>query len=263
MSAIEPTRQPVTAPLQQTSMTRLSKIAALVALIAVAGCSAPDGSGVYDPLEPVNRVSHGANKALDTVALRPASQVYGNVVPKPIRQGVNNFASNLSLPGMVLNDLLQLNIEDALQNTGRFMFNSTFGLAGVLDPATPLGIEAKPTDFGETLYVWGVGEGPYVEMPVLGPSNARDAVGQIVDIVINPAQQILPTGQQWVVPATTVATRVDDRFTFGATVDSVLYDSEDSYAQSRLFFLENRRFSLGDEISAEDDLYDLYEEAFE
>lgn len=226
-------------------------------------CATPDSATREDPLEPVNRATHDVNKALDTVALRPASNVYGTLVPRPLRRGVNNFGSNLALPGMVLNDILQLKIADALQNTGRFMFNSTFGLAGVLDPATSLGIQAKPTDFGETLHVWGIGEGPYLELPVLGPSTARDAVGQIVDFAINPATRLLPSGQQWTIPATTVARRVDDRFTFGTTVDSVLYESADSYAQTRLFFLENRRFSLGDENTADEELYDIYDEAFE
>ena len=106
-------------------------------------------------LRPPNRSIHELNKSLDTIALRPASQVYGNLGPKPLRIGVNNFASNLSIPGTVVNDLLQLRLDDAVHNTARFLVNSTVGLAGLFDPASELGVEPRPSDFGETLHVWG------------------------------------------------------------------------------------------------------------
>lgn len=232
-----------------------------LALALTAGCASTGNPD--DPLEPVNRATHAINKGLDTVVLRPASQVYGAVAPQPLRQGVNNFAENLSVPGSMVNDLLQGNVEDAFHNLARFTMNTTFGLGGIFDTATALGIEERPSDFGETLKVWGVAEGAYVELPVLGPATTRSAVGQIVDIVINPARQVLPVDQRWVATAADVAQRVDTRYSFASTIDAVLYESADSYEQSRLLFLQNRRFALGESEEEEDELYDLYEEAFE
>ena len=234
-----------------------------VAAIVLAGCAAPDGGDPYDPFEPVNRAVHEGNKALDTFVLSPAADGYGALAPQPVRTSVSNFAANLSVPSTVVNDLLQLNIEDAAHNTMRFLVNSTLGLAGLLDPATEFGLEERKSDFGETLFVWGFAEGPYLELPGFGPSTVRDAVGLAVDFAINPVNDWLPVDQQWVPGGAYMLSRLNDRFTFGGTVDSVLYESADSYAQTRLFYLESRRFDLGDEVSGEDDLYDFYEDALE
>lgn len=242
-------------------LAKFLKMAAIVAVASgLAGC-APGPSD--DPLEPLNRGMHGVNVALDTVALRPGSQVYGAIVPQPARSGVNNFANNLSLPGAVVNDLLQLRLEDALHNTTRFVVNTTVGLGGLLDPATAAGVEARPSDFGETLHVWGFGEGAYVELPVFGPSTTRDTIGLLVDTVLNPVNQVATAQQMNVILGVQTAKRLDDRYSFGATVDSILYDSADGYAQARLLYLQNRRFQLGDTAQDEEELYDLYEETFE
>ena len=240
--------------------TILKPLAFVALAFGLAGCAAEPND---DPLEPVNRGVHGVNLALDTVALRPGSQVYGTVVPQPARTGVNNFANNLSLPGTVVNDLLQFRLEDALHNTTRFVVNTTIGLGGLFDPATAAGVAARPSDFGETLHVWGFGEGAYVELPVLGPSTTRDAVGLLVDSVLNPVNQVATAQQMNVIWGVRAAQRLDDRFSFGTTVDSILYDSADSYEQARLLYLQNRRFKLGDTVEAEEELYDLYEETFE
>jgi len=232
-------------------------------LLALAGCAGPEvTSGVYDPLEPANRQMHAANKGLDRALLRPAANGYGQI-PPDLRRGVSNFADNLSVPGTVVNDLLQFRVEDALHNTLRFAINTTVGLGGILDPASKAGIEARSSDFGETLHVWGVAEGAYIELPAFGPSTARNTAGMVVDIFLDPMAQILPADAQWLLPAGFVANKLNDRASFSQTVDSVLYESEDSYAQTRLFYLESRRFALGADQEAEDDLYDLYEEAFE
>ena len=233
---------------------------AIAAALILAACSSANSE---DPLETTNRAVHGVNVVLDQAALRPASQIYGTVVPQPARAGVNNFASNLSVPGTVVNDLLQLRLEDALHNTTRFLVNTTVGLGGLFDPATAAGAEARPSDFGETLHVWGFGEGAYVELPVLGPSTTRDSVGIVVDAFLDPLGQVASASQMNVVLGSRIAQRLDQRYAFSATVDSVLYESADSYTQSRLLYLQNRRFTLGETAQAEDDLYDLYEETFE
>lgn len=244
---------------------KLPTLLPLALFVTLAACAGPDGSGgVFDPYEEQNRATHAFNRELDGALLRPASNVYGGILPEPARIGIGNFASNLSIPGAVVNDLLQFNIEDALHNTVRFLVNSTVGLGGVLDPATKAGVEQRPSDFGETLHIWGAKEGAYVELPFVGPSTSRDAVGMVVDLFLDPINVIVPAPERYAAPVVSLASRVGDRYRFRGTVDSILYESADSYTQSQLLYLENRRFELNDgQEEAGDELYDLYEEAYE
>jgi ABC-type transporter lipoprotein component MlaA len=161
-----------------------------------------------------------------------------------VRQGVTNFASNLNQPGYVLNDLLQLRVGDAVQNTLRFAINSTVGIGGLLDPATAVGLPAAETDFGETMHVYGLGEGDYHVLPVLGPSTTRDSVGRIVDFAMNPCATWLSRRKPDIWPGARVAGAVRRRSDFASTIDDVLYRSEDSYTALRSLYLQNRRFEL-------------------
>lgn len=243
---------------------RVRSGACAVPLLAVLGCAAPVSQGINDPLEPFNRGTHQVNVALDRALLGPGAAAYGSVVPDPVQRIVGNFAATLDLPGDIVNDVLQANIEDAGTNTLRLVANVTFGVFGLFDAATMLGLPENPTDFGETLYVWGVGEGPYVELPVLGPSTARDAVGTVVDLVANPVR-LMTTGDQ--AAAATVAkllARLGDRDRYSETYESILYNSADSYAQARLLYLQNRRFELGQAAGAatDDAFVDPYEDPY-
>ena len=236
-------------------------IAAFAALLLAAGCSVPGPGGapdgIHDPYEAVNRRNHELNQALDRAIVRPAGKGYTKVLPDPVEDTISNFAHNLSLPGTVVNNLLQGDIPGALQNTVRFAFNTVFGLGGIGDPAGELGIYAKETDFGETLHVWGVPEGAYVEVPVIGPSTERDAVGKVVDLFTNPLSYTLPSPEKYYGTAAAAASKLGDRGRYSDTIDSILYESADSYAQSRLIYLQNRRFELGGEDgSAYVDPYD-------
>jgi len=197
------------------------------------------------------------NKALDKALFKPASKAYGAVAPGVVATGVDNFANNLSLPGVVVNDLLQFKIGDAFHNTFRFALNSTVGLGGLIDVAGQNKLNARPTDFGETLFVWGVPEGTYVEMPVFGPSTQRDAFGFVVDFAFDPANSLIGKKQRQVGTAAKILKKADDRNKFSGLVESVLYDSEDSYAQSRLLYLQSRRRELHGGID-EQNLEDPY-----
>lgn len=205
---------------------------------------------------------HEENRNLDQFFVKPASKSYGGLVPEPVRQGVGNFASNVNLPAVVVNDVLQLKLEDAIKNTLRFAMNTIFGLGGVLDPAADMGLFEESTDFGETLHVWGVPEGNYVELPILGPSTERDMVGKVVDLFTNPLTYGLPSPEKYVPTAAGVASRFGDRYRFSDTVDSILYDSEDSYAQARLLYLQNRRFELSGGSISESEGADIFEELY-
>ncbi len=139
-----------------------------------------------DPLEPTNRVGYAINDALDTVILEPAARAYRFVVPAPVRTGVDNVLDNLGTPVKLGNDMLAGKPRRAGDTTMRFLINTTAGMLGFFDVASGLGFKKHDTDFGLTLGSWGVDEGPYLFLPILGPSSPREATGFVADIVIDP-----------------------------------------------------------------------------
>lgn len=234
---------------------------AFAVVCLVGACAAPAPSiEPNDPDEEKDREVHAFNKALDQAIVKPTAGAYGDIVPDPIEIGVSNFARNVELPGHVVNGALQLRPHHVLENTLRFAINTTVGIGGLFDPASAIGLPGKETDFGETLHVWGVGEGSYMELPILGPSTGRDAMGTIVDIALNPLGRVLPSPESHFVTLANVASKLGDRNRYSETIDSVLYDSADSYAQTRLLYLQNRRFELGQTEAADDSFIDPYEE---
>lgn len=236
----------------------LGCFSALVLAAVVTACgpaTLPPGDQIADRDEVRNRAAHATNLALDRALLGPSSDAYGSAIPEPVRVGVGNFASNLNQPGYVVNNLLQLRLGDAAQNTLRFALNSTLGVAGLFDVATALGVPEEPTDFGETLHVFGVGEGDYVVHPVLGPSTTRDTVGMVVDFAMNPLRHYIDTPESRYLTLTSVASGLNSRYEYDGTVDSILYESADSYAQLRSLYLQQRRFELGGADALYEDPY--------
>lgn len=156
-------------------------IAALLACTLLAGCASTGKAlapSPADPWERVNRATFAFNDGVDRAVLRPVAQAYVRVVPRTVRTGVNNFLTNLAYPTTIANNLLQLKLLAALSDTARFTLNSTLGLAGLLDPATAAGLARNDEDFGQTLGWWGVRPGPYLVLPLMGPSTLRDTVGR-------------------------------------------------------------------------------------
>ncbi len=235
-------------------------LAAFVAGVVSACTPAPVAQGINDPYEVQNRQRFERTVRSDRKLLRPAASAYGEVVPDPVRQVVSNFAGNLSLPSSIVNDLMQANVEDAIVNTFRFAFNSTIGLGGTLDPASLLEVHARETDFGETLHIWGVAEGAYLVVPFVGPSTERDAVGKVVDLFTNPLSYVVPTPERFALPVSGALDRLESRYRFRTTIDSLLYESADPYSQSRLLYLENRRFDLGGD--GQEDYFDPYDDPY-
>ncbi|MBL4810846.1 MAG: VacJ family lipoprotein [Rhodobacteraceae bacterium] len=223
----------------------ISPFALLTALaLGLSACSvAPPGTEVYDPYEAQNRQIHAFNLALDEAILRDAGAAAA-ALPPVIRQPVVNFSDNVALPGMVLNGILQADIGGAGTNAMRFVLNTVLGFGGLIDVASEIGLYEDSTDFGETLAVWGVPEGAYQELPFFGPSTERDTFGLIVDMVIDPLGRYGTAEQLRYGGYARVAEQVIDRGVFGDTVDSILYDSADGYAQARLYYLQNRRFGI-------------------
>jgi phospholipid-binding lipoprotein MlaA len=149
---------------------------------------------VSDPLEPGNRAVFSGNEFVYRWVFDPVSRAYRWAVPDPARRAVRRFFANLNLPADLVNDLLQLQPGRAAGTGARFLVNTTVGVAGLFDPAARLGLGADPSDFGETLGVHGVPAGPYLVIPLLGPSTARDAVGSVVDAVMRPDFWLLVAG---------------------------------------------------------------------
>jgi len=145
-----------------------------------------------DPWEGFNRAMFRFNDTLDRYALKPVAQGYKVIMPNLIETGVSNFFGNLSDVGSMLNNLLQLKGNAAGQDLGRVVFNSTIGLGGIIDVATPMGLPEHNEDFGQTLGYWGMETGPYLVLPLLGPSSVRDGIGLIPDSMVDPVGEVDP-----------------------------------------------------------------------
>jgi phospholipid-binding lipoprotein MlaA len=151
------------------------------------GCAATNGPAVeHDPWEGMNRATYAFNTAADEMVIAPVARGYRYVTPRFLRRGVSNFFSNLDDIFVVVNDVLQLKLMQGLSDTTRFVLNTTIGIGGLFDVATPLGLEKHNEDFGQTLGHWGMPPGPYLVLPILGPSSVRDTGGLVVDAQYDP-----------------------------------------------------------------------------
>ncbi len=155
---------------------------AAAGLILVAGCAAAPGANPVDPFEPFNRGVQRFNDSVDEAVLVPTAKAYRAVVPSPVRTGVRNFFGNIGDTWSFANSVMQLRLQNSAETFMRVNVNTVFGLGGILDVATDLGIERHKEDFGQTLGRWGMPAGPYVVLPILGPSTARDTAALLVDL---------------------------------------------------------------------------------
>ncbi|OIQ67978.1 putative phospholipid-binding lipoprotein MlaA precursor [mine drainage metagenome] len=168
----------------------LSRLGVLVAVLLLVACATGPRANVHDPLEPFNRGVYKFNDAVDRAVLRPVSTAYRDVVPSPVRTGVSNFFNNLQDAWSFVNNSLQFKGVAAGNSLVRFSVNTVFGLGGVLDIATEMQIDRSTQDFGETLGHWGVGAGPYLMLPLLGPSTLRDTAAMPIDMQGNAVSHI-------------------------------------------------------------------------
>ncbi|MCF6304223.1 MAG: VacJ family lipoprotein [Rhodobacteraceae bacterium] len=248
-------------------MNRLFNISIRLPLFLLAGVLAACNTNpsaqadpVYDPYEATNRQVHDFNKAVDQALLAPLSNIYGAVIPEEFRYMLGNTLTNLGQPNAFVNHVLQGDGDAAGNTIVRFVLNSTIGLAGMFDPAAEIGVFDEPTDFGETLAAWGVGEGAYIELPLLGPSTVRDTIGMMVDFGIDPLKYALTDEQASYLFTARVLNLLGKRYEYNDLLQVLLYESADSYAAQRLSYLQNKRHALAGETTI-DDLEDPY--AFE
>ena len=206
---------------------------------------------ISDPLEGLNRAIFYVNGGLDTVLIRPIAWVYGNYVPPFAKQRVSNFFTNLNAPVVFANDLLQFEFEEAAETGARFLINSTIGLAGLFDVASEIGLEPHEADFGQTLHTYGVGPGPYLVLPLLGPSNLRDGFGRAVDSLLNPLTWVLEPEENLIIAG---AKGLVLREELLETLDTVRDTSVDYYAALRSLYYQNRAVELGRGVDPEQDI---------
>lgn len=169
--------------------SRTRKLSVMLAACAVllGGCAT--NGDPRDPLEPLNRGIYKFNDAVDRAVMKPVATGYKEALPQPVRTGVGNFFSNLDDVIVLLNDLLQFKLGQAASDFSRLVWNTSAGILGLIDVATPMDLPKHNEDFGQTLGYWGVGNGPYLVLPLLGPSNLRDSVGLVVDYKVDPVYQ--------------------------------------------------------------------------
>jgi phospholipid-binding lipoprotein MlaA len=195
---------------------------------------------INDPIEPANRFIFDFNQTLDKAIFKPITGVY-RIIPSFIRKGVHNFIDNIKTPVVLANDVLQGEPKRAGNTMMRFIINSTLGIAGLRDQATEWGFEDHDEDFGQTLAVWGVGEGPYLMLPILGPSNPRDAIGKLVDGLIDPLNLWADnTDRDWVSITRTVLGGLDTRDQLWDVLNDLEKSSIDYYAAIRSLYRQRR-----------------------
>ena len=206
--------------------------------------SADEADSDNDPAEGVNRAIFKANLAADHAVMRPVAQAYTDHVPEVVQTGVHNVVQNLKEPAVALNDLLQGNVKHAWQSVQRLAVNTTVGAVGVVDVAAKWGLPPHKADFGQTLAVWGVGEGPFVELPLLGPSNPRDALGTAVDMALNPLTFVGGAPATYASVATGGANFVDVRAQHLHDLDELERNSLDYYATLRSVYRQHREAEI-------------------
>lgn len=212
-----------------------------------------------DPLEPVNRAVYTFNDKLDRVLLKPVAQGYEKVVPATARTGVRNFFNNLYEPLNVLNNALQGKGHDAVKDTMRFGFNTTFGVLGLIDVASGWDLPRRQEDFGQTFAVWGAGEGWYLMLPLLGPSTGRDALGLIPEYELDPIRYIADdTTTRFAARGLFLISKRADLLSASKVLDTAALDP---YLQVREAYRQQRWNLIHDGNPPEPDFFD--EELFE
>ncbi|RLA00359.1 MAG: VacJ family lipoprotein [Gammaproteobacteria bacterium] len=236
-------------------MSQLIKTFIIPIVLLFSGCATTSTNeiGSQDPLETFNRASYDLNKTMDILLLKPMAKGYDKVMPKPAKVGISNFFSNLDEIPTIINSVLQGKFSAALSDTGRFLINTTLGLAGFIDVATDLDFEQHDEDFGQTLGYWGIESGPYLVLPLFGPSSLRDVVGRGVDGFSSAGNEIdhVPTRN-----SIYLAELIDVRYRLLA-IDGQLEDALDEYSFVRDAYLMRRQYQVYDgDPPEEDDFYD-------
>ena len=221
--------------------TRATHATLVLAMAALAGCASVQTPTPGDPLEGVNRTVFKFNDTVDTYALKPVAKGYAWAVPQPVRSSVTNFFSNVGDVYIAANELLQLKIADGVGDVMRVVINTVFGVGGLFDVATLAKLPKHSSDFGVTLGHYGVPSGPYLVLPLLGPSTVRDTAGLAVDYYGNPLSYVHPSSVSWALYGVNL---VNTRANLLTTVDVLSAAAIDKYSFIRNAYLQRRRFLI-------------------
>jgi phospholipid-binding lipoprotein MlaA len=213
----------------------------MLLFVALTGCASTAAKNPQDPYENFNRTSFAFNDKLDQVALKPAATAYKAVLPQFVQTGVGNFFGNIGDVSTALNNLLQARFNDGASDVARVLVNTTFGLAGLVDVATPSGLQKHDQDFGQTLGRWGVQSGPYLVLPFIGPTTTRDALAMPVDLETDPWSYKYPV--RWRNVGSVI--RVIDRRAYILDSSNLLEDAAlDRYEFVRDAYLQRRESKI-------------------
>ncbi len=240
----------------------LKQIIFLALFCVLVGCATTQTTDKYtkdDSLEPANRVFFDVNETIDRALIKPVAEIYVDVTPNFIRTGITNFFENLTYLNVILNDLLQGKINQGLSDVVRFVANSTMGIGGLFDVATPMGLLEHEEDFGQTLAVWGVDEGSYLYLPFLGPNSVRDSTNYVPSTLLNPFFYLSST----ILFPVTAINAINKRANLLEASNIRDEAAVDLYSFTREAYLQQREYLIHDgnpPITGYDDIFSLDDE---
>lgn len=224
-------------------------------LLFLGGCATvdPEFADPRDPWEGFNRAMYSFNDMLDRAAIKPLAQGYNAIVPAPVNKGVSNFFSNLGDVTSAINNLLQFKVERAVSDLGRVVVNTTIGVGGLFDVASNMDLPKYGEDFGQTLGTWGAASGPYLVLPLIGPSSGRDAVGVVVDWFTDPVTYVEDDTARWGLRGLDLVDTRADLLNASRVVDQAALDP---YAFVRDAYLQRRNSAVHDGNVNEEELFE-------
>lgn len=230
-------------PIRNVCRALILPFSSMMLLLSTACTTMPvERRDARDPWERINRASFAFNDRFDRAIAHPVARAYHAVVPSVVQTGVSHFFSNASYPVVIANDLLQGKLADVGRDSGRILLNTTVGIAGLLDPASALGLSAHNEDFGQTLGTWGVSNGAYLMLPFLGPSTARDGAGLLVDQFFEPRSYLRNAGLRW---GLWLGKSLDRRVQLLGS-DALLAQAADKYVLVRSAYFQRREYLTQD-----------------
>ena len=212
----------------------------------------------FDPFEDTNRKIHAFNKHVDETTLKPTANIYGRIVPRPVRLGTANFYENLQEPKRFVNHLGQAELIKATSDVTRFAINSSIGIFGIFDVASRLSLFSDDTDFDETFAYWGIPVGPYIELPFIGPSSVRGSLSMFANYTLNPMSLLSGPAEGVSLISFGALDILNKRYEYGNMVDTILYHSLDSYYSTRSAYLQTRINSPPEPMVDDLELFDPY-----
>lgn len=238
---------------------RTIRATAVAAALGLCACApAPDPTSLdWDPFEAQNRAAHAVTVPVDRAVYGPVSRAYGTTVPQELRHGIRNLRDNWRLPGQAIQYTLQGRPVKVAESTTRFLANTLLGLGGFLDLATEMGLPYDETNFDETFHRWGVPEGGYLELPLVGPGTQRDWTGYVLDQALDPTWYVLPVAASNGLLVLGGLDLVNDRYELDPVLQSLLHESADGYTAQRISYIQNMRARLGGGTDVEQ-LEDVY-----